>query len=126
MVMAKTATEVEEEYRRQTAAYVAAVQEARGWTISALARQAELDRSTVSRAANGKKKTEFHRLLKIEKASRVQIPQALHEAYAALSDIPGGEMGRIYNEALDMMRKLQRSDPDGFQRALKEATKEGA
>lgn len=83
--MAKTATDRHAHYRHHVAAYLRALEEARGWSQSEIGRQAGVLSTTVNKALKLKHSMNYATLLALEAASDIPIPDELKQAAVALT-----------------------------------------
>jgi transcriptional regulator with XRE-family HTH domain len=83
--MSKTATERHAHYRRHVAAYLRAVELARGWSQSEIGRRAGVLSTTVNKALKLKHSMNYTTLLALEAASDIPIHEELKQAAATLS-----------------------------------------
>lgn len=78
--MARSATEREEEYRRQSAAYLRALELAKRWSQSEIARQCGIKASNINKAVNLKQSLGLEYLLVLEDKSGIPLPAELLDA----------------------------------------------
>jgi transcriptional regulator with XRE-family HTH domain len=83
-LMAKTATERHAHYRHHVAAYLRAVEIARGWSQSEIARQVGVLSTTINKALKLKHSMDYTTLLALEAASDIPIHEELRQAAATL------------------------------------------
>lgn len=107
-----------EEYRRQIATYIRAVQAATGWKNVETGKMAgELSYTTIGRAKKGEHTMGFPALMALEAASRVPIPDALRGAAIAAQQPPAFSDAPSAEEIRQVAADLQKKSPE-YQRAL--------
>lgn len=117
--MGKTASEREEHYKQQVAAYLQAIQMLRGWSQSEIARQAGVRSTTINKALKLKHATQYPTLLALEDRSGIPIPDELKQAARGLNEpatVPAAEVQDFLNSSPEWQRMVE------LGRQLSEAT----
>jgi transcriptional regulator with XRE-family HTH domain len=78
--MGRPASERDERFKQEVAAYLQALHVARGWSQSKMARESGVVSTTISRAYNGKQVLGLHVLLVLEERANYPLPESLLEA----------------------------------------------
>lgn len=84
--MAKTASEREDDYKREVDFYLQAIMKAKKWSQSELGRQVGVRSTTINKALKRRHVIAYTTLLALEDRSRTPLPDALVAAAKALND----------------------------------------
>jgi transcriptional regulator with XRE-family HTH domain len=126
-LMAETASDREQNYRHQVAAYLKALELTRGWSQSEIGRRAGVASTTINKALKLKHSLGYPKLMILEEQSGIPIHEGLKDALRALhAPRPSPttleveaflqsspewqrmlELGRQLAEATDPMRKSE-------------------
>lgn len=118
----RTATERDEEYKKQVSAYLLAVHVGRQWSQSEIARRMGAHPSSANKAFHGKHALEYAKIMVLAEQSGVPIPDSLTEAYKALAaprPPAATELSPAMKRLIELERRLREADDQKDRLAIK-------